>query len=270
MKALDSHCHADMLSRFVSDFAKTYREKKLGGITWSYNEQIVSFRKYPAYWDDLFSLCRRFTEEEVPFYYLVGIHPRSIPEDMENLNKLPPEIIDSLAKHVENPLCLGLGELGIDSNTLIEEKIFRWQLEWAEDHLPKTKRIGIHTPRNNKERVTERLLRLLEDYEPLHPFIIIDHVTPATYDMVYGEGYVAGVTLQKGKSSPDDLYKIVEQYPQRIKAILINSDGAKELSQPYLEWLENHEKFEEDLFRALSLENALEFFNLQPSDREAL
>ncbi|MCX7823819.1 MAG: TatD family hydrolase [Syntrophobacterales bacterium] len=266
MRALDSHCHADMLFRFVPDFLREYREKALGGITWSYNEEILSFRQYPAYWDGLSSLCNRFTEEGVPFFYLVGIHPRSIPEDIIGLKKLPSEITDALTKHIENPLCLGLGELGIDVNTPEEERIFRWQLEWAETNLPKRKRVGVHTPRQNKERITEKLLRFLEDYEPLHPFIIIDHVTPTTYDMVYGEGYMAGITLQKGKSAPQDLYKILEQYPQRVKAILVNSDGAKDLSQPYLEWVERHEKLEEEQFVTLALKNALEFFNIQSSE----
>lgn len=266
MQAIDSHCHADMLLRFDPDFVEIYRGKKLGGITWSYNEEIITFKQYPTYWDGLLSLCDQLTKKDVPFYYLVGIHPRSIPEDIVTLKKLPEEITNSFAKHVENPLCLGLGELGMDGDSQAEEKILRWQLEWAEDCLPKIKRIGIHTPRNNKERMTEKLLRLLEDHEALRPFIIIDHVTSATYDMVYGEGYVAGITLQKGKSSPDDLHQVIQKSPKGLKAILINSDGAKEVSRSYLEWIENRERFEKEHFRALALENALEFFNIRFSD----
>lgn len=262
MRAIDAHCHADMLIRHVPDFTKTYREKELGGITWSYNEEIRSFRNYPDYWKELQNLCRKLTEEGVPFFYLVGIHPRSIPEDLAEVKKLPQELKDALTEHLENPLCLGLGELGMDIGTPVEERIFRWQLEWAEDNLPKKKRIGIHTPRQNKERMTERLLRLLEDHTPLHPFILIEHVTPTTYDMVYGEGYVAGVTLQKGKSSAEDLQTIIRQYPKNVKAILVNSDGARELSQPYLDWIDRHEELDDDQFRVLALENAVEFWQI--------
>lgn len=262
MKAIDAHCHADMLVRFVSDFSKVYRDMELGGITWSYNEDITSFRSYPAYWDELLNLCKKLTEEGIPFFYLVGIHPRSIPEDLTSIKKLPPEITDSLAKHLEDPLCLGMGELGLDTGTLVEEKILRLQIEWAEDNLPRRKRIGIHTPRQNKEKMTEKLLRLLEDYEPLHPFMIIEHVTPTTYDMVFGEGYVAGVTLQKGKSSPEDLLAILKQYPKNVKTILVNSDGARELSQTYLEWVDQHEQFDEEQFKALAMENAIEFWQI--------
>ncbi|MEJ5299701.1 MAG: TatD family hydrolase [Thermodesulforhabdaceae bacterium] len=270
MQALDSHCHADMLSRFAPDFIEIYRSKQIAGITWSYNEEIASFKQYPDYWDHLQRLCELWTREGVPFFYLVGIHPRSIPPDLIDAKKLPPEIGKAMMKHVENPLCLGLGELGIDRGSPEEEKILRWQLEWAEEYLPKSKRIGIHTPRQNKEPVTERTLRLLEDYRTLHPFILIDHVAPSTYDMVYGEGYVAGVTLQKGKSSPEDLYKIIEKYPKMFKAILVNSDGAKELSQPYIEWLDEHELFNEEQFKALAFENALTFFNISKNKEELL
>jgi predicted metal-dependent TIM-barrel fold hydrolase len=269
MKALDSHCHADMLSRFSPDFIETYRAKQIGGITWSYNEQIVSFKHYPDYWDELKRLCDGWTQDGITFFYLVGIHPRSIPPDLKGVRKLPPEITVAMIKHVESPLCLGLGELGMDSGSLEEEKIFRWQLEWAEDYLPKTKRIGIHTPRQNKEAMTERLLRLLEDYRPLHPFILIDHVTPTTYDMVYGEGYVAGVTLQQGKSSPEDLIKIIEKYPRTVKAIMVNSDGAKELSQPYFEWIDKHESFDEEQFKSLAVNNSLTFFNVSSEEEES-
>jgi len=117
--------------------------------------------------------------------------------------------------------------------------------------------------------MTERLLRLLEDYRPLHPFILIDHVTPTTYDMVYGEGYVAGVTLQQGKSSPEDLIKIIEKYPRTVKAIMVNSDGAKELSKPYFEWIDKHESFDEERFKSLAVSNSLTFFNVSSEEEES-
>ncbi len=262
MEVLDAHCHIDILMKHVPDFLTIYRQMELGGITWSYNEEIGSYLAYPSYWDSLDKLCKELTKEGVPFFYLVGIHPRSIPHDLAKERELPQVIKDSLKKHLENPKCLGLGEIGMDTDSAEEEKIFRWQLEWAEEFLPKSKRLGIHTPRNNKERMTEKLLKLLEYYEPLHPFIIIDHVTIKTFDYVHGAGYVTGITLQEGKSSVEELLTLLETRKDRASSIILNSDSAKKLSVPYMEWLRKQGIVEEDLYRGLTFQNAVEFFNI--------
>ncbi len=57
---------------------------------------------------------------------------------------------------MKDPKCLGIGEIGLDGYDQDQEKIFIEQLDWCINYLPENKRIGIHTPRNNKYEITKK------------------------------------------------------------------------------------------------------------------
>lgn len=260
--AIDAHCHADILIRDDSSFPVSYRELRLAGISWSYAQEIESWKSYPDYWENLRQLSQNFTEEGIPFFYLVGIHPRCIPPDLEKCTALPGELSDAIALHLQGPLCLGLGELGLDSANIPEEKILRWQLDWAAKELPPEKRIGIHTPRKNKEQITLHTLSFLEDYAGLRSRILLDHVNAQTLPVVLQAGYMAGITLQEGKTSVSELFDLLEKNPEAFLRILLNSDGAKCLSTPYFEFLKKSEHLKKNIRRAILTENASRFFGI--------
>lgn len=262
LKAMDSHCHADILLERAPNFPRLYKDRKIGGITWSYNERISSYKEYPSYWNRQRQLVQTLRQQGIPFFYLVGIHPRCIPKDLAQCREMPKLLKDALKEHMENPLCLGIGEIGLDESNAEEEKIFRWQLEIAEKITIPKKRIGIHTPRNKKKEVTEKILRHLEYFEPLHPFILIDHVLPETFEMVFERGYSIGITLQEGKASVEDVANLVERYPNRMSAVMLNSDSAKGISEPYLEFLEKGILEDQELRKAMLVGNCVNFFNL--------
>lgn len=262
IRALDAHCHADLLVRHVPSFPQLYRQMGCGCVTWSYLETILSVEEYISYWNGLREMCRALGSPESPFYYLVGIHPRSIAEDIKNLPGLPEELGESLAEHLRDPLCLGLGELGLDEGSFIEERLLLYQLDWAMNHLPETRRIGIHTPRRRKENATLRTLEILNDFTPLASRLLIDHVTPALWPMVSEKPYWMGMTLQDGKVSLDELLSFAASWPSFSDRLIINSDGAKVLSQPFLDFLTRDELLDPECRQAVVRDNALRFFGL--------
>ncbi len=262
IKVIDSHCHADIANRRIPNFFDEYKNRGISGISWSYIEGIKSLYDYPQYWDSLQKLCTRFTNDGLPFFYLVGIHPRCIPEDMKNIKELPVELIKSLEAHIKHPLCLGIGEIGLDIGTKEEERIFRLQLEFSESNVIPDKRIGIHTPRNNKFQITKKILDIMNYYEPLHAFSVIDHVLPETFEMVLNDGYMMGITLQKGKALIEDLLWLVEKYPDKMSIVMLNSDCAREISEPYVQFIDEVELGGKGLKEALMFSNCCSFFQL--------
>ncbi len=262
IRAIDSHCHADIANRKVSNFFTEYKSRGISGISWSYVEGIKSYHDYPQYWNNLQKLCTQFQNDGLPFFYLVGIHPRCIPEDMKNATELPAELVNSLEVHIKHPLCLGIGEIGLDIGTNEEERIFRLQLEFAESRVIPTKRVGIHTPRNNKLQMTKKILNIMDYYEPLHAFTVIDHVLPETFEMVLDNGYMMGITLQKGKALIDDLLWLVEKYPDKMSIVMLNSDCAREISEPYIQFIDEIELGSKGLKEALVFSNCCSFFQL--------
>ncbi len=263
IRAMDSHLHADILAKDRPGFETIYEQNFCGAISWSYVEDIKSYKRYPIFWDELGSLCRDISKR-VPFFYMVGIHPRSIPEDVEGIKGLPLEIERAFEKCLSDPLCLGMGELGIDSKEFLEQEIyvFRHQLDWCVNNLPADKRIGIHTPKNNKEEMTEKILRILEEYSSLKDRIIIDHTTPVTWQWVFEEGYMCGVTLQKGKCSIEDLQEIIQNDLKRAEKTILNSDSGSEVSDFFMEFLKKR-PFDEIINQKLLLDNSVKFFNLE-------
>ncbi len=262
IKFIDSHIHFDILIEEVDGCIDTYKDLRCGGISWCFVETISSYKEYKSVWDNLKKICEK-ASKQVPMYYLVGIHPRSIPEDLKSKDSLPSDIDLWLKEHLSNPRCLGLGELGIDSEEELEAeiKVFKLQLDWCVENLPKNKRIGIHTPRANKEKMTEKILRILEDYASLKEKILIDHTTPNTWSWVHKEGYMCGLTLQSGKCTIDDLKKVVEENTDATQNTILNSDSAHEISDYFVDFLKNS-PFDQETTRKLALLNSKRFFGI--------
>ncbi len=64
--------------------------------------------------------------QSVPCFYLAGIHPRNIPPDLR-----PVDIEDVLEPYLEDDLCLGIGEIGVETGRNQEKEIFSAQLRWT-------------------------------------------------------------------------------------------------------------------------------------------
>ncbi len=260
LKAIDGHIHGDILLYYTKDFPKKYHSMGIGGINWAYNEEITTVEGYIKYWEHLSSITEEL-RKSIPFFYMVGIHPRTICKDLEETKKLPTILKDSLKKHLTSPLCMGIGEIGLETEGASEENILRAQLEFACSHLPEGKRIGIHTPRHNKEKITEKILRILEDYPSLEDQILIEHMTLSTLSMVTEKQPVVGMTLQEGKTTLQDIQKIVEKGLYPLEKIILNSDGGKRLSLPFLNFVEKDYVDPSNKKRMIK-DNLLQFYSI--------
>ena len=259
---LDAHFHADILMTRQSDFVSLYQDLGLGGLSWSYAHNIASWRDYPAYWQNLSGLCTELNERGVPCYYLVGIHPRCIPDDLSQKAYLPPELHREMGRHLEHHLCRGLGELGLETPTGDEEKVFRWQLDLAVQSLPLDKNIGIHTPRQNKLHVTQTILDIVRRYPELKESLLVDHLNSQVWPLVWDAGYMMGMTLQPGKADIEEVRSVLSQEPRSEDKLILNSDGAKEVSQPFVQAIREGLPRASQTWTKMFYDNAREFWGL--------
>lgn len=261
LRALDSHCHADHLQKNTVDFPDIYLRDQIAAISWSYLQEVNSYLEYSVAWYNQEKTCATLSGFAVPFFYLVGIHPRSIAQDFPSFNYLPKDVLRALQRHAGNPNCLGLGELGLESGDEKEKQILYLQLQWARDNLPANKRIGIHTPRRDKAQITRLILEILEDFPSLQDCVVIDHVQSENLQMLLPAKYNLGMTLQEGKVSISELKSLINNNPGLDKRVMLNSDSLHSLSRPYLQMTADRgilTSVREDLL----LNNALNFYDL--------
>ncbi|MDD2218904.1 MAG: hypothetical protein PHO79_06725 [Desulfoplanes sp.] len=261
---VDSHFHADILHHVApKDFG--FYERAGAGISWSYVHEPDAWDVYPSYFDALGALAQSTTRKDFPLYYLVGVHPRSLPPKNSPRGGAKSFLWSSLATHVTNPLCRGLGELGLETGSPREVSILKEQLVWAASFLPLDKRIGIHTPRADKARITAVILDLLKEVPALQPRIVIDHVCGENLEMVMDSGMMMGMTMQEGKMTVTMLLGILEKYPDLEDRIMINSDSALEIASDYQRFVAQDDAWEIscELHTKLVRDTACAFWGLQ-------
>jgi predicted metal-dependent TIM-barrel fold hydrolase len=259
---IDAHMHGDILIYMDKKFPFIYYNHNLGGIIWAYNEKIKSCEDYPNYWDLLRDVTYNISKENAPFFYKVGIHPRTICEDLKGKSFLPDQIKKGLEKHLKDPKCLGIGEIGLDNEDLVQEFILKEQLKWCASYLPEDKKIGIHTPRNKKTEITKKILEILKDFKDLFDKIVIDHIELSTINLIKHTNMQIGMTLQKGKSSPLDIKKLVKENLYDINKIILNSDGGKKISDLYFDFIKG-EYVPNEIKTKLIKHNIISFYNLE-------
>lgn len=260
---LDSHLHADVLEKSHPGATELHHRLGCGCITWSYLPNRPSgWEEYDGYWDSLGRFCHRLGRENAPFYYLAGIHPRSIPLNAEGWSSLPPELSECLREQMLKSACLGMGELGLDGGDAVEERILRLQLEWACRYLPHNKRVGVHTPRTNKDTMTDRILAILANYPEIASRVVVDHATAATLPRIREAGFAAGMTLQEGKTSVADILDLIRTDPELVRPVMLNSDSGSSLSTPYRDLLADPDQLPPEMRSGLLRDNARAFFGL--------
>jgi hypothetical protein len=227
---VDSHFHADILHHVCPrDFAAY--AKAGAGISWSYVHEPQGWERFPRYFDSLETLCRHAGLGDCTLYYLVGVHPRSLPPTSDG--RMNDAFWSSLEAHVTRASCLGLGELGLETGSQEEVAVLRQQLRWACSKLPPDKRIGIHTPRRNKAEMTRLILDMVAEMPLLHERMVIDHVNEENLSMVMETGLMMGMTMQQGKMTPEKLADLLERYPQLENRVMLNSDSALQTDPLY-------------------------------------
>lgn len=261
VRLVDSHVHLDLVARHFPERIKWWKEHDCAVISWSFGGNITSVKDLENYFlRQSRAVEKAAWDQGLVSFFLAGIHPRDIPDDLQ-----PQQVEGLLAPLMKHPLCLGIGEIGLETGSRREQIILEVQLEAARRILPPGLRIGLHTPRSKKEAITGRLLALLEQFQDLHPRMVIDHCSEKTMPLVLEKGLRAGVTLSPVKTSLEALGEMIERQAGGIEKIMCNTDSGSEFFED-LVMASRSGLFDRQLAERIFCRNAADFFGLALGD----
>jgi len=251
---IDTHMHAD--SRSSEDFDKMFISGIDTAITCSYYPYKLN--NNPEILLNHFDRILNFEPKRAKTYGLelkvaLGIHPANTITNNE-------KIFERLEKLIENKDIIAIGEIGLDSNTLKEQELFKKQLELAE----KTKtKVIIHTPRKNKLEVLKDIKKIvLENIDS--KLVVIDHINLSTINELIDEDITIGLTVQPQKMEVEEAIRILDDYG--FDKFLLNSDISNKpsdpLSVPKTVRTLKRLGYDEKEINKVAFENAKKFFNI--------
>lgn len=216
---IDAHLHADC--RPVEDFARMKMAGVSAVVSCAYdplemNKSNVSFEHFNRI---VHREKNRVESEGIQYYCAVGVHPRAIPQDYMN-------VIEKLPDYLDIPHVIAVGEIGLEKADDIEQEVFVEQLKFADEN---NHRVIVHTPRTGKKKVTELIIRLLD--ENINPKLVqLDHVDFSIIDIMMDKDYSLGITVQPLKMSVEDTVSMLEKYG--YEKFVLDSDISYAPSNP--------------------------------------
>lgn len=259
MYYIDPHVH--MVSRVTDDYERMAR---MGCVAVS----------EPAFWagfdrgsvDGFRDYFRQLTEFEPTRAGWSGIQHFTWlcinAKEAENV-ELSREVIAMIPEFLDRPGVIGIGEIGLNKNTMNESTIFREHLDLA---MKTNELILIHTPHlQDKYRGTRMIVdMLLEDTRIQPERVLIDHVEEHTVGVAREEGFWCAMTLYPTtKCTPARAADIIEMYGD--DRIMVNSAGdwgpSNPLAVPDFVQEMRRRGHSEAKIRKIVYDNPLEFFS---------
>lgn len=151
----------------------------------------------------------------------LGIHPRCIPA--RGLG----EVLEALGRALEDGWAAAVGEVGLETGEGREAEVLLEQLRLAAScGVP----VIVHTPRSDKERVF-RLTEMVVEASGIDPgLVVLDHLTPELAVRARALGATAGLTLQPGKTTPEQVVRLIAEHGS--EGLVANSDLSHARSDP--------------------------------------
>lgn len=224
MKFFDPHVH--MTSRTTDD----YQAMAAAGIValiepafWLGQPRtgVATFRDY---YSSLVGWERfRASQFGIKHYCTIGLNSKEA-----NNEALAEQVMELLPLFVLKEGVVGVGEIGFDDQTPLEEKYYREQLELAkETNLP----VQIHTPHRDKKNGTIRSMEIAVEHGLDPGMVIVDHNNEETVKDVLDRGFWAGFTIYPfTKMGNERMVEVVKQYGSKM--IMINSAADWGISDP--------------------------------------
>jgi uncharacterized protein len=258
MYYIDPHVH--MVSRVTDDYERMAR---MGCVAVS----------EPAFWagfdrgsvDGFRDYFRQLTEFEpkraswsgLQHYTWLCINAK----EAENVS-LAREVISIIPEFLDRPGVLGIGEIGLNKNTMNESTIFREHLDLA---AKTNELILIHTPHlQDKYKGTRMIIDMLLEDDRIEPErVLIDHVEEHTVGLAREEGFWCAMTLYPTtKCTPARAADIIEMYGD--DRIMVNSAGdwgpSNPLAVPDFIQEMRHRGHPDSKIKKIVYDNPLEFF----------
>ena len=246
-KSIDSHVHLDLIVRHHPERIQWLMEEGCGVVSWAYFEGVHSVSHLKECLEAKARCIHEQSASGLRCHFLVGVHPRSIPPDLK-----PEQIKGLLEAHLQDPLCLGIGEIGLETGNAQEKEVLLAQLEMGRSLAHSGAVVGVHTPRSNKLVMTRTTLELLSGFSDLANVLVVDHCTGDTIGAVLDAGFWAGVTLSSVKTSWDALKQIVAGEAKRFERIMVNTDSGSAFFEDLVHGCQNEdlpEPIRERLFK---------------------
>jgi predicted metal-dependent TIM-barrel fold hydrolase len=164
---------------------------------------------------------------------------------------------------------VGVGEIGFDDQTALEEKYYRAQLELArETGLP----VQIHTPHRNKKAGTIRSMEIALEHGLEPGMVIVDHNNEETVKDVLDRGFWAAFTIYPfTKMGNERMVEVVKQYGST--GIMVNSAAdwgiSDPLAVPKTAALMKQKGIAAEDIRKVTYQHAIDAFNQSGQIREA-
>ncbi|MHA1378474.1 MAG: TatD family hydrolase [Candidatus Helarchaeota archaeon] len=256
---IDTHIHS--IFRSNDDFINLVNKGVKTAIT------VAFYPIVPLYTNTLIDLFNWIIQDEprrtestgISILPAVGIHPRSIPQDIskENLKKIRTKIV----KAIEGKKIVALGEIGLESISSVEVDIFEFHLQIAKEYdIP----VIIHTPRKNKRLVTEKIIKILSKNRIEKG--VLDHINMEIINIGKKIDLNLGLTVQIGKLTPLNFYQIINEYEGEINRFVLNTDVGRDEANLYAapEAVSMLEKkgINKNAIDLIAFQNAKKLFNL--------
>jgi predicted metal-dependent TIM-barrel fold hydrolase len=256
---VDSHVHLDHIQADCPEALSWFRDRQCLPVSWAYAMKAADRADLTAYLRRHQDTIHEINGSGLSCRYLTGIHPRNITPDVK-----PEHVRDMILPYLDDDLCIGVGEIGLETGSEQEKEIFHAHLQMAPEVGMRHKIFGLHTPRKHKPEITRAILLELNGYGSFRGGIVIDHCTEATIGPIVEQGFWAGVTLSPIKTSFGEMDRILKHHWAHLDRIMLNTDSGTEWYDD-LHRLRFRDLWPEDIRRRLLRDNALRFYGL---DRE--
>lgn len=165
----------------------------------------------------------RSSQFGIKHYCTIGLNSREA-----NNEPLAEQVMEILPLFIYKEGVVGVGEIGFDDQTALEEKYYRLQLELAKEaNLP----VQIHTPHRDKKKGTTRSMDIAIEHGLDPQMVIVDHNNEETVKEVLDRGFWAAFTIYPfTKMGNERMVEVVKQYGS--KNIMINSAADWGISDP--------------------------------------
>lgn len=219
MYFIDPHVH--MISRTTDDYERMTR---MGCVAISEPAFWAGFDRGSA--ESFRDYFRQLTEFEpmragwsgIQHYTWLCINAK----EAENV-ALAREVIKLIPEFLDRPNVLGIGEIGLNKNTMNESTIFQEHVDLA---VRMNQQILIHTPHlQDKYKGTHMIVdMLLADSRVQPQRVLIDHVEEHTVRLAKDHGFWCAMTLYPTtKCTPARAADIIDRYGD--EQIMVNSAG---------------------------------------------
>ena len=162
---------------------------------------------------------KRLMTQNMKMLTAIGIHPRAIPEDYDN-------VINNMGRYLNESNVVAIGEIGLEVASSVEQEVFIRQLRYADEN---NVNVIVHTPRKNKKEITQKTIELLDE-NINEKLVQLDHIDNSIIDLVIDKNYTLAITVQPLKMSVDDTVELLDKYG--YDKFVIDSDVSYAPSDP--------------------------------------